>query len=1072
MIKKITSLVINPTKHAHTYGKKYCKLRNTGISGGRTALSLLLTLVFVLGAFPGMAFAADKSAGPGGVTWADKSGGVTWADVAAGLATPQDMHDPNALVLGEDVSFRESHSKQYHLSNGEVAVLVYSDPVHFQKDGKWVDLDHTLTAKNGRYVNTDAPVQVSFAQNTADNTLFSFGFKDNSVRISLLGTRNKGTGEKGLTAPLSRSAAASIPAVSSLSDSIIRTPEEASFKGKTAAEISTIRPAYTTASLKYEAVAPGMDLAYTLSGSSVRKDITLASADAWQEPVFAMDTELKPVLREDNSIGLCNLKDEEILTILAPYMYDSAGETSMNVQYVLTREDGRWLLTLTLDEAWLTAKERVFPVVVDPTIEITGTTNVTDTMVREGAPTTAYNSMKYAVVGYSSTSSNRRNWGLYKMKALPDMPFDATLTSATLNVRQLTAANGSYSWSNSAVASMEISAKMVLSNWVAGATWNTRPSVDEVFPLDTKTVTAATEGQDFSFNIYDAYYAWKYGWYQFDISVGNWSIQLSRKTDSITTPNCYTSFYTSEHTTAANKPVFAFCYTTSSAPVSDGTYYLNNRYYGDYLRYASSAATASSGLISSLGNSIRWEIRFVDGGYVFRSSSDTTKYLGVPASTSSTSVSIVTVSDLTIPSRWVWDIQIANGGGCLVMNTYNSKYLYSTGNSVNTSSSTGSAGTAIYDSRVWRLASISYYGNSTSSSHRELSSAYYAYDLSLDVCDIKSLLINTIYSDVLWASDSDFIITISNTNIASTTSANKIEGYNRGECTVSLKHKVTDVTSTRTCIISVNSTFSSTMSKLQDLYDVALSYDPTPRDAALLTMQFIRRNKYNNDNWTIVAGSVDSIFVNNIANNNTGLYRYFTIESDEEFCYQDPAGGGYVDFCHLCATLNGLVYDSDGFKAAVAGEANINNLCGWAGDLQTLCIEVLDYTGNSNDYDTVYDATYNLIGDPEYSLSMMDLLADTDAYNVYTLLNSSVSNFISSFSNYYNNYSDERYTRFTNGWSRQQIYSCVRNYTTNIFFLWQDWPLLEGYEITNTQANAIAWAFTDFIWEKIQDENE
>jgi hypothetical protein len=53
---------------------------------------------------------------------------------------------------------------------------------------------------------------------------------------------------------------------------------------------------------------------------------------------------------------------------------------------------------------------------------------------------------------------------------------------------------------------------------------------------------------------------------------------------------------------------------------------------------------------------------------------------------------------------------------------------------------------------------------------------------------------------------------------------------------------------------------------------------------------------------------------------------------------------------------------------------------------------------------------------------------------------------------------------------KKTIYDCVRNYTTNTFFLWEDWPLLEGYDITNTQANAIASAFTVFIWEKIQNE--
>ena len=270
--------------------------------------------------------------------------------------------------------------------------------------------------------------------------------------------------------------------------------------------------------------------------------------------------------------------------------------------------------------------------------------------------------------------------------------------------------------------------------------------------------------------------------------------------------------------------------------------------------------------------------------------------------------------------------------------------------------------------------------------------------------------------------------------------------------------------------IYVGASFETTMTKLADLYEVALEYDSTPYDAALLTVQFIRRLKYNDDAWTTVAGAVDSQFVDYVETNYPSLYAYFTIEPAEEYYYLDPNGEGYVDFRHLCAALNGLLYDSKGFKAAVAGEGNVDNLCGWAGDLQTLCIEVLKYTNNSNDYDTVYSATYDLIGDEAYSLSMMDLLADTDAYNIHQLLNSSSSNFISAFTTYYDDYVGTRYTRFTNGWSKQTIYDCVRNYTTNTFFLWKDWPLLEGYNITNTQANAIASAFTDFIWEKIQNE--
>ena len=135
--------------------------------------------------------------------------------------------------------------------------------------------------------------------------------------------------------------------------------------------------------------------------------------------------------------------------------------------------------------------------------------------------------------------------------------------------------------------------------------------------------------------------------------------------------------------------------------------------------------------------------------------------------------------------------------------------------------------------------------------------------------------------------------------------------------------------------VHVGYSFEATMEKLEELYDVALAYDTSPTNAALLTLQFIRRMKYNNSSWNTVVGSINSQFVNYVENNYPTLYSYFTIDTTEEYDYLDPNGEGYVDFTHLCATLNGLIYDSDGFKAAIAGEANIDNLCGWAGDLQT-----------------------------------------------------------------------------------------------------------------------------------------
>ena len=310
----------------------------------------------------------------------------------------------------------------------------------------------------------------------------------------------------------------------------------------------------------------------------------------------------------------------------------------------------------------------------------------------------------------------------------------------------------------------------------------------------------------------------------------------------------------------------------------------------------------------------------------------------------------------------------------------------------------------------------------------------------------------------------------SNNAIATVDSNGEVTGISSGKATINGRIYRNNAYHYVSYTVYAGFSFESTINNLEELYNVALEYNSTPYNAALLTLQFIRRIKYTGSAWNTVAGAVDSQFVYYVETYYPSLYDIFTVDNTENYYYLDPNSEGYVDFTHLCATMNGLLYDSVGFQAALAGEWNINNLCGWAGDLQTLCIDVLEFTNNSNVYSVIYNATYSIIGNEAYSLSMMDLLADTDAYNVYQLLNSSSSNLIDAFTTYYDDYVGTRYTQFTNGWGKQRIYNCVRNYTTNILFLWIDWPLLEGYNITDTQADAIAWAFTDFIWEKIQNE--
>ncbi|HBE13316.1 MAG TPA: hypothetical protein DCY74_03995 [Clostridiales bacterium] len=247
---------------------EYHTMKKTGKSSGKVLLSLFLTFIFVLGAFPGMVFAADKSAA-------------------------------EAVILYEKQDIRDPYFNHYVLSDGTSVAMGGTELLRFEKDGQWVDIDNRLTLQGGRYVNQAAPVQVSFAQDVTDDTLFSFGYENSVVSFSLLN-------EVGKTARASAPQAARSPAETRMAA-----------EGKKPSEISSSVFEATSSSIRYENVRPGMAIEYSISGTSVSKDIILESADAWQDKIFAMDTDLKPILQEDGSILLCDEAGEPKLTILA-----------------------------------------------------------------------------------------------------------------------------------------------------------------------------------------------------------------------------------------------------------------------------------------------------------------------------------------------------------------------------------------------------------------------------------------------------------------------------------------------------------------------------------------------------------------------------------------------------------------------------------------------------------------------------------------------------------------------------------------------------------------------------------
>jgi hypothetical protein len=129
-----------------------------------------------------------------------------------------------------------------------------------------------------------------------------------------------------------------------------------------------------------ENALPNVSLAYSIAPEALKEGLVLKNKQAARVFRFRLETgRLRPALQPDRSIRLNDARGKTRMVIPAPFMFDTdptGVAVSRDVAVTLTRAGGgAWRLTLRPDRRWLSAADRDFPVVVDPTI---ATTSVAD----------------------------------------------------------------------------------------------------------------------------------------------------------------------------------------------------------------------------------------------------------------------------------------------------------------------------------------------------------------------------------------------------------------------------------------------------------------------------------------------------------------------------------------------------------------------------------------------------------------------------------------------------------------------------------------------------------------------
>lgn len=733
-------------------------------------LSLLLALCILAAVFPALpsAMAAD------GETAAPPATAVTYEDVLAGLADPYDYFGPldensvPAAVGYENAVERlhvarmydeegdSLHNVIFKNADGSRTQYLFDYPVKYVTEtGEIADirLDVVRDAQTAGAFRTAAnSVVTTFSPYLSDGILLQSGGV--SLRLIPAGAS---------PAPSASSAFSAAPAAQRL-------------------DAGTV--AY--------AVDDKTDYEYTLTYTGFKEDIVVSEYTGQTEYTFTLLTNGLTLTQRDGSYYLTD-DDGAVKATIGDILIFTADERN-NALGTLTHETVQdkqaYTLTIHLDDEYLRDENTAYPIRIDPTIEITSAAGAIEDVTLNSLSGSDGDS-------WSLTIGKRATYGVSRVLmrfpglSLSAIPSADKITSASVELRDLMC---------------EDEAMMVYCYVFTGNSWtestanwsNVNPDSYTTL-LSSRTVSYSNGASQpsahrYAFNITNAVKGWKTGNYIQSKGL------LFKAPASVENGSTYIKKTFSSYNRSTYKPSLTVNYDVGESQIlANGTYYLNGKEGGGYLRYASGAASAKSGLISSLGNSVRWELQSVDGGYVLRSRSDMTKYLAVPSSTASTSVTVETVSESALPSRCIWTISGASGG-CFVKSAYNGKYLYSYGTALNMSSTTGTSGSAAYNARVWRLASTSYYGTANSSASNHELSSFSMSNATISLGEPINPKMTTDISSPLWDSPSDFTYS-SNANYICDSRTGTLIGASSGSCSVVATHKVTGQTASFTVTV-------------------------------------------------------------------------------------------------------------------------------------------------------------------------------------------------------------------------------------------------------------------------------
>lgn len=363
-------------------------------------------------------------------------------------ATTETTENPEKKAV-EVVEERTDTEIVYDNQDGTFTKQIYTEPINVKEDGEWEPISNTMILDGRDSIASErTEIQPIFLPEMEQGKYSQFGEGNSKIEFSM----ESAEGEQGKET------------------------------------VKDVSATFKDNEVRYKDILKSTDLRNLTFNTSVKEDIVLHEYTGVHSYNFNVTTALKAEKLADGSIIFKNGAGVVEYTLPKPVMTDSnihpdtgnATESDAISFELKNIAANIYQITLIADQTWLKDSARVYPVYIDPSVQLK---TVVDAGIASVAPTTNYSGSKLwdaalneyvlKVGRYDDTTGF--NYAYIK----PDTSSlaNATIESATFKAYAV--------WHYSSTAKNPVKLEEVTGDWTTtGVTWNTRPTTFNVGSVD------------------------------------------------------------------------------------------------------------------------------------------------------------------------------------------------------------------------------------------------------------------------------------------------------------------------------------------------------------------------------------------------------------------------------------------------------------------------------------------------------------------------------------------------------------------------------------------------------------